>query len=96
MVFRPSRLGIFPHRRAIGDRRLGSAPPYVALHVATLRVKLPSPTAVGEGLGMRELLVAKLRQWRRIMEEPIPYGSTQEPLDDEERELMDPQQLGLG
>jgi hypothetical protein len=28
-------------------------------------------------------------QRRRIMEEPILYGPTQEPLDDEERELMD-------
>lgn len=33
---------------------------------------------------------AKLRQWRGIMEERIGYESIQEPLDDEERELMDP------
>jgi hypothetical protein len=34
--------------------------------------------------------LANLRQRRRIMEEPTRYASTQEPLDDEERELMDP------
>jgi hypothetical protein len=35
--------------------------------------------------------VARLRQRRRIMEPPTPspYAATQEPLDDEERELMD-------
>jgi hypothetical protein len=34
---------------------------------------------------------AKLRQWRRIMDEPLRYEANQEPLDDEERELMDPE-----
>lgn len=34
--------------------------------------------------------VAMLRQGRSVMEALAPYGSTQEPLDDEERELMDP------
>ncbi|MGH2614077.1 MAG: hypothetical protein ACRDJC_02460 [Thermomicrobiales bacterium] len=33
---------------------------------------------------------ARLRQRRRIMEKGIRYESIQEPLDDEERELMDP------
>jgi hypothetical protein len=34
--------------------------------------------------------VARLRRGKSIMDEPIPYGASQEPLDDEERELMDP------
>jgi hypothetical protein len=34
---------------------------------------------------------AKLSRGRRIMEEPVRYESMQEPLDDEERELMNPE-----
>jgi hypothetical protein len=34
---------------------------------------------------------ALLREWKRVMEEPINYEATQEPLDDEERELMNPE-----
>lgn len=34
--------------------------------------------------------VTRLRQRRGVMEKGIPYVSIQEPLDDEERELMDP------
>jgi hypothetical protein len=35
--------------------------------------------------------LARLRRSRSIMEEPSGYGPRQEPLDEEERELMDPE-----
>jgi hypothetical protein len=36
--------------------------------------------------------IAKLKQRRSVMEEPVTYGPLYEPLDDEERELMDSDQ----
>src|SRR5262245_36089913 len=86
-------------RHVIGRNRTGRAAPYLLIGRDEQGRCLTAPIIpTDDPLGWRVVTAwyckpdeeAKLRQWRRTMEEPIRYESIQEPLDDEERELMDP------
>jgi hypothetical protein len=86
-------------RHVVGRNRSGRAAPYLligrdeqnrCLTVPIVPTDDPLVWRVVTAWYCKPDEAAKLRQWRRIMEQPIRYRSPQEPLDDEERELMDP------